>query len=313
MVGVDTRKDELILRWWWRLQRTVDPESASRPIADVFEYRWQQVLAMSNTATSASRDPGHLSDVCKIRDVLRKYGFEHEWYNGIDVNEVEQQQWKSTVQNKVRGMELSNSRQIMAKQASLIDSGYIQTEQATQDKYSIAPYLDDVYNRKAVQVRLALRSGSLPLRATLGRHAKPRRWDDNKCYCPVCDRNVIEDTTHFLVECPFYDELKKKFMSELAEKLERDSDTKVRDYGRLAMLKIEELSWKERRIVLLDGICSLKIESAVRVEKDEIRQVRMKVEKTVNNYVWLCWKSREKQIEFVKRNLDHRRNSVSAG
>jgi hypothetical protein len=308
----------LILRWWWRLQRTlaVAQDSACsgsvRPIADVFRYRWQQALAMRDNVTSARIDPGHLSDVCKIREVLMKYGFEHEWYNGIDVNEVEQQQWKSTVRNKVRGVELLNRRQIMARQASLIDSGYIETEQATQDKYSIAPYLDDVYNRKAVRVRLALRSGSLPLRATLGRHAKPRRWDDNKCYCPVCDRNVIEDTTHFLVECPFYDELKKKFMSELAVRLESDSDVKVRNYGRLAMMKIEELSWKERRIVLLDGICSLKIESAVKVEKDEIRQVRMKVEKTVNNYVWLCWKSREKHNESQKCNLDQRRNCVSA-
>lgn len=90
--------------------------------------------------------------------------------------------------------------------------------------------------------RMELRAGSLRLLATVGRHAQ---WAPHKCYCQLCDMKEKEDTKHFLIRCPFFDEHRKRLLEELAGRLEMDSDSAVQAYGRVIMDRIRQLSADE--------------------------------------------------------------------
>jgi hypothetical protein len=44
-----------------------------------------------------------------------------------------------------------------------------------------------------------------------GRHAKPKLAVENSCV--LCDGKAVEDEYHFLIECPFYTDLKIEFFN----------------------------------------------------------------------------------------------------
>ena len=205
MMGVDSRKDELTLRWWWRLNKHIQL-SAGRTISSVAHFKWQQVKRIhgdmdvdvvapnadhgggfemgcewdihrsnssssnrnndgaataqadndSDTATSMA-DSGLHSDMNKMRALLFRYGFEREWRQGIDTVAMTQADWKKRTRKAVRERELKERQLKVSKQPSLIDSGYGDCAQARDNKYAVAAYLDDVYNREAMQKRLELR------------------------------------------------------------------------------------------------------------------------------------------------------------
>ena len=59
-----------------------------------------------------------------------------------------------------------------------------------------------------------LRADSLPLRIETGRHSHPPTpLYDRKC--DLCQLNILEDSPHFLIECPFYVKLRSKLINEI--------------------------------------------------------------------------------------------------
>ena len=77
------------------------------------------------------------------------------------------------------------------------------------------------------------------------------------------------------------------------------------------MHRIRQLSAVQMRFVMVDGINSL--DDTVQYDSTElerghgkqdlkqhteaVKKVHSKVERTVNNYVWLCWKARERALD----------------
>jgi len=326
MLNISSRKDELTLRWWWRLQQHIRM-SVHRAISSVARHKWQQVqLLHGDIAALADDDPnggsgcnkGQHSDLNKMRELLLRYGFVQEWKYGINTVAVEQEEWTASVQKAVRTQEVQNRQRRIDSQSSLVESGYAECVQAKSDDYKVASYLDDVYNREAMYKRMELRAGSLQLLATVGRHAKPQ-WAPHKCYCQLCDMQETEDTKHFLVRCPFFNEHRKRLLEELAGRLEIDRDNvAVQSYGRVVMDRIRQLSAEELRLIMLDGINSLGVQypssgsdvSSGRTSKQDekeralaVQSVHSKVERTVNNYVWICWKARERRLRGADEDI----------
>jgi hypothetical protein len=326
MMNISTRKDELTLRWWWRLQQQIQM-SVHRAVSSVARHKWQQVqLLHGDIAAPADLDPtggsgsnkGQHSDLNKMRELLLRYGFVQEWNHGINIVEVKQEEWKTKVQKAVRTQELQSRQRTIAAQPSLMDSGYAQCVQAKTGDYKVASYLDDVYNREAMYKRMELRAGSLRLLATVGRHARPQ-WAPNKCYCKLCDMQEKEDTKHFLVRCPFFNEHRKRLLEELAGRLEVDSDSAVQLYGRVVMDRIRRLPAEELRLIMLDGVNSLDVQyprsgsdvvKSGRTSKQDqkertlaVQSVHNKVERTISNYVWICWKARERHLRTADEQI----------
>ena len=184
---------------------------------------------------------------------------------------------------------------------------YAHTVQAKSIGTGVAPYLDEIYNRDALQVRIQVRAGSLMLRENVGRHRSPQ-WNEDKMQCRVCDMNVRESMAHFLLECPLYATCRLRLMDTLTLRLEKDQDTQVRDYGREVMMYMEGLTGTNKKLFLLDGVQGIRIPH-VKASDSVRNKVSVKVEKTINNYLWLCWRARQKQININKINRQSHMNN----
>ena len=99
--------------------------------------------------------------------------------------------------------------------------------------------------------------------------------------------------------------------------IDRDN-VAVQSYGRVVMDRIRQLSAEELRLIMLDGINSLGVQypssgsdvSSGRTSKQDekeralaVQSVHSKVERTVNNYVWICWKSRERRLRGADEDI----------
>jgi hypothetical protein len=159
---------------------------------------------------------------------------------------------------------------------------------------------------------LTMVAAMLPTMLTVFDKMFKPQWTPQQCYCQLCDMQEKEDTKHFLVRCPFFVEHRKRLLVEFAGRLETDSDCMVQLYGRVVMERIQQLSLDEVRLVMLDGIHGLDIsypvceshtlnnDSSKQSQKDRtlaIHSVHSKVERTINNYVWICWKARERHMK----------------
>ena len=170
------------------------------------------------------------------------------------------------------------------------------TEQATSVGRGVAAYLDDVYNRDAVQIRIQIRAGSLGVLENIGRHHRPQ-WNERRRCCRMCGTRCKETIPHFLVECPFYDTYRTQFMDCLALSMDRDTDKRTQEYGREVMMYIEGLAQSQWTRFLLDGVAGLQLPPHIQTSVTVHKKICQKVDKTINNYVWLCWEARRKGIQ----------------
>lgn len=219
-----------------------------------------------------------------------------EWLNGIPP-EVTQLQWKQQVKTAIQARELQQRHRDMCNHYSLI-TDYVRTAQAACIGKGVAPYLDEIYNRDTLQIRIQVRAGSLMVRDNIGRHASPK-WSEHKCQCQVCDLQVRETIQHFLLECPRYAQQRATLLDTLALRLDRDEDEHIQACGREIMMHIEGLTETQKLNFLLDGVQSAHMPH-VRASVKVKRAVSVKVEKTVNKHLWLCWQARQKHIDMLK-------------
>ena len=78
-------------------------------------------------------------------------------------------------------------------------------------RFQMQPYLEKVNICKFSQAFSKLRVSSHRLEIEAGRWTKPRAIprDDRKCH--ICE--ILEDEFHFVIECPMYLELRKRYIS----------------------------------------------------------------------------------------------------
>ena len=200
MLSVKARKDEMILRWWWRAQHIMNNQQ-HRPIAHVLQCRWKRAVnseLMRVPTVGESENKMHMSVLLNVRDTLRRYGMHQEWLNGIP-DTTTKQEWSARVLATIQAVELNDRQEDMLKHQSLC--AYMYTEQATSVGRGVAAYLDDVYNRDAVQIRIQIRAGSLGVLENIGRHHRPQ-WNERRRCCRMCGTRCKETIPHFLLSAP---------------------------------------------------------------------------------------------------------------
>ena len=64
-------------------------------------------------------------------------------------------------------------------------------------------YLDDRVNLKGTRLKMLCRTGALPVMRRIGRELDPA-WPPESRVCFACNKGVVEDIHHFLMDCPAY-------------------------------------------------------------------------------------------------------------
>ena len=77
--------------------------------------------------------------------------------------------------------------------------------------FQFQPYLDKVNISKYLQAYSKLRMSSHRLQIEAGRWVRPVKIPRNQRKCFFC--NILEDEYHFILQCPVYLELRKKYIS----------------------------------------------------------------------------------------------------
>jgi hypothetical protein len=93
-----------------------------------------------------------------------------------------------------------------------------------------APYMSRVYNRQLQIVLARFRTSCHNLQIEKGRWVKPRVERSNRL-CTCCSLNVVEDETHFMFDCPIYQETRNKFRNTLFVTNQRDFQQIFSDYN----------------------------------------------------------------------------------
>ena len=92
--------------------------------------------------------------------------------------------------------------------------------------FQFQPYLNVLNVTKISHALSKLRVSSHRLQIEAGRWVRPRRIPVNERKCTICQ--VVEDEFHFIIECPLYTELRRKYIPNYY-------------YRRPSMLKLVEL------------------------------------------------------------------------
>ena len=86
-----------------------------------------------------------------------------------------------------------------------------------KDRLGAEPYLKAHLTRYEQSILAKLRTGTLPLEVEVGRYKKKPL---DMRLCSLCSSNQIEDETHFLIDCQFYDDLRYDMMQSLSKEFE---------------------------------------------------------------------------------------------
>jgi hypothetical protein len=79
----------------------------------------------------------------------------------------------------------------------------------------MSPYIHIVKNRSLRKYLTKLRMSSHMLKVETGRHSSIPL---NERKCEFCDRNDIEDEYHFVLICPFYADIRTKYINRFYQK-----------------------------------------------------------------------------------------------
>ena len=137
--------------------------------------------------------------VYNVKSLLDEYGFSYVWYNPglVDLK-------KFHILFKGRVTDVFKQKWERKLSTSEVSYGYI------KNSFEFESYID-ILTKKFRIATSRLRLSSHKLRIETGRYA-PNRIDRNQRKCLLCNKNDIEDEYHFVIICPFYDELRKTFI-----------------------------------------------------------------------------------------------------
>ena len=70
------------------------------------------------------------------------------------------------------------------------------------------PYLSVFINDKVMNTMIKIRTGNIELMTEIGRYRNRIPYEE--CLCKSCDNEKIEDLFHFMIECPRYDDIRRR-------------------------------------------------------------------------------------------------------
>ena len=83
----------------------------------------------------------------------------------------------------------------------------LRTYRTFKNIFKTEGYVKISMNRDQRKVIAKFRSGTLPLAIETGRYARPKTPLNDRI-CKYCSMHTLEDETHFLLDCPFYDDIR---------------------------------------------------------------------------------------------------------
>ena len=146
---------------------------------------------------------GKHSWVTDIKTLLNKYGFGYVFISQCVENEaIFMQQFELRVRDCA----------IQEWKESIEQNKRLQFYSIFKDNNNVEPYLTHVNQYKFKSALARIRCSSHCLQIEMGRRT---RLDLNDRVCQFCfntGSNIIESESHFLLECPLYDELRQKYI-----------------------------------------------------------------------------------------------------
>ncbi len=90
-------------------------------------------------------------------------------------------------------------------------------------------------NHPGLSIRFLLRCSCLPIEIYQGRKTGIEK---SSRFCKLCDKNQIEDSMHFLLECDYFSSLRLSFLNELRSKKIAKIDLPLTDSNKKFLLKL---------------------------------------------------------------------------
>lgn len=123
----------------------------------------------------------------------------------LSINEIKKvlhandcSKWKHDIHDDSRNVENGNK---------------LRTYRCYKSTLCCEPYVTCNIPRSFRRALAAFRCGSLPLAVEIGRFSKPK-IPLHERLCEFCDRSEVEDELHFLIKCPFYNDIRKPLFQE---------------------------------------------------------------------------------------------------
>lgn len=158
------------------------------------------VTTMEKMRTLAENNVHLVNWASKVRHILQSAGFNNVWLYPSSVNVVE---FSKLLRRRLFDLYLNKWSGDVAE----LSSSYL--FKILEKEFSLADYLykiDEFNTRKWIS-RLRLASHSLSIET--GRHENIERRNR---FCLLCDLYDIEDEFHFVLKCPIYNDLRKKYI-----------------------------------------------------------------------------------------------------
>ena len=182
-----TKRYLLIIRYWFKILSADE----RKYVKLIYRLMQNDIEARPNTVNWASL----------LRDLLSSLGFHEVWihqgvgnYNNF-IAAVKQRLTDTFIQNWTARLEESTR------------ANFYRTFAA----FKLQPYLDNVNVSKFRYALSRLRMSSHRLEVESGRWVKPNPTPLNERKCLNC--KVLEDEYHFVLECPLYDDLRKRYIA----------------------------------------------------------------------------------------------------
>lgn len=316
LLSVTARRDELLLRWWYKLCKQSQSKSKSKSSLHndtITESRRLLVQVFRSRWTKAKKRVSKPAAINCLKAVLSKYKFKKEWREGVDTTLVSEEKWNNLVRETVHQYEISIRRNEMdTKLPSL--TFYKHLPEANNIQF--ADYLNDMYNREGTYCKLLLRAGSLPLRAVEGRHNK---WPEEQHQCQMCEKAVKENEVHFLIECSLYEDLRTDWIQMLESFLTaRDfhNSQLACDLGRRIWEEIEGIMYSgdnNGMVLFILGSpqvfdsaqrATLALNPNIRkIPKQITQDLQKRINKHINNLLMHCWRRRTDKVKEMQQQI----------
>jgi hypothetical protein len=154
----------------------------------------------------------------KVKILLSKYGFADVWlYQGVANVDL----FLNTFKQRIRDCYLQDW------QNSIINSGKLALYRNIKCSISQAPYLGIFREKKYRSIMAKFRCNNHQLVIETGRH-NPNHIDQDDRICIYCLRHynvrIVENEYHFLLKCPLYDDIRKRYIVDMLSKYNINND-----------------------------------------------------------------------------------------
>ncbi len=113
--------------------------------------------------------------------------------------------------------QLAERQYIVHHQVATADSNQVRAYLGLNSsaQYGYKEYLSRVDNAQLRRSLARFRCANHKLQIELGRQVKPVKVPVQQRYCKLCDLGAVEDEDHFLLVCPAYQSVRKRFRGSL--------------------------------------------------------------------------------------------------